>query len=249
MKKKTFLFLFTLLFPFAACNRAEDTSQKGGELVEEETPKHSYKSTMTPFDQLVHAERIVILQNVFNPGAREGFYTRDTRPAAVEIEYNGTKADAWPISHAIGFLHKGCEGTVAVTKTGGGKAEFSAADFRGMYVMLDLRSGAPPVLYNPATKSTVIDFAYAVTGAGEAIYSVVSGSDHNVSELLAKAGWNTGAAYRFVATDKFYIPVEPEAAASGELRGAPGIVNGSFPDLSIAHGKINDVLFIERIAE
>ena len=133
--KRKFLFgfpLFTLLFAFAACSNTADFPT-GGVPADEETPKSSYKNTMPPFDQLVHAERIVILQNVFNPNAREGFYTRDTRPAAVEIEYNGVGTAAYPISHVVDFLHKGCEGTVAVTKNDGGKAEFSAADFLGMY--------------------------------------------------------------------------------------------------------------------
>ncbi|HHX75250.1 MAG TPA: hypothetical protein GX699_10150, partial [Firmicutes bacterium] len=52
--------------------------------------------------------------------------------------------------------------------------------------------------------------------------------------------------YRYVATDKFYIPVEPQERANGEIRGTlSGAINGSFPDLAIASGKINDVLLIE----
>ena len=245
--KIKFLFLFpifALLFAFAACNSAAD-SPKG-----DEPPKEHYRGSMKPLDELVPAERIVILQNVFNPNTREGFFTRETRPAAVEIEYNGGKAAAYPISPVIELLHKGCEGTVAVTKTDGGKAEFSAADFRGMYVIPGLSPEVPPVFYNPATKSAVSDFAYAVTAEGEAIYSVTGGSYHSIHELLAGAGWKTGATYRFVATDKFHIPVTPDAAATGELRGGlSGVVNGSFPDMSIAHGKINDVLYIEPAAE
>ena len=251
MKNKLSLFfsLFALLFIFSACSRTMDFPTSDAP-VEEEAPKSSYKNTMLPFDQLVHTERIVILQNVFNPNAREGFYTRDTRPAAAEIEYNGVGTAAYPINHAVDFLHKGSEGKVVVTKTDGGKAEFSAADFRGMYVIIDWKSDAPPVLYNPTTKSAVTDFAYALTSEGEAIYSVAGNSDHNVNELLAKAGWKTGVSYRFVATDKFHIPVGPEALVTGEIRsGLSGVINGSFPDLSIANGKLNDLLFIEPVVD
>ena len=249
MKKRLLLLLplFILLFTFAACNRAVDSP--GGGAPQEKTSVH-YKSSMKPYDELVPAERIVILQNVFNPDARDGFYTRAARPAAVEIEYNNDKTAAYPISYAIDLLHNGNEGPVTVTKTDGGKAEFPAADFRGMYVILDLRSDTPPVLYNPATKSTATNFAYAVTSEGEAIYSVVSNSDHNVNELLVKAGWAIDATYRVVATDKFHLPLEPEEAITGDLRGAlSGAVNGAFPDMSLAGGRINDVLFIERVVD
>lgn len=249
MKKNYLLFVFMLflilLSVFAACNGPGDSSK--GDTPEGET-HHSYKETMVSVDLITPADRIVILQNVFNPNAREGFYTRETMPAAEVITYSGGNAEAFPISHAIDLLHKGCEGKVAVVKTDGGRTEFSVEDFRGMYVMFDLKSETPPILHNPATKSTATDFAYAVTGAGEVIYSVVSGSYHNIKELLTKAGWDTGATYRFVATDKFHLPVEPGAIAAGELRGAlSGTVNGSFPDLSLANGKINDVLYIELI--
>jgi hypothetical protein len=249
MKKNLLLFLSLsfLLFAFAACNNAA-VSPKDGE-ARAKASDH-YKSAMLPLDQLVPSERLVILQNVFNSNTREGFFTRETRPSAVEIEYNGNKAQAYPMSHAVEFLRKGAAGTVAVTKADGGKAEFSADDFRGMYVIFESGTDTPPVLYNPATKSAVADFAYAVTGEGEAIYSVVSGAYQNVNEMLVNVGWKTDAAYRFVATDKFYVPVDPAAAATGELRGGlSGVVNGSFPDLSFASGKINDVLYIELIVE
>ena len=245
MKTKLLVFLsiFTLLFAFAACSSTSDSPKSDA------PPKEHYKGRMKPIDELVPAERIVILQNVFNPNAREGFYTRETRPAVVEIEYNGGKANAYPISPVIELLHKGCKGTVAVYKTDGGKAEFSANDFRGMYVILE-RPDVPPVFYNPATKSTASGFAYAVTAEGEVIYSVLGGSYHNVNELLARVGWKTDVTYRFVAADKFHLPVAPDAAATGELRGGlSGVVNGSFPDMSLAHGKINDVLYIEPAVE
>jgi len=242
-----FLSLLTLLLTFCSCGGTAGSPENGESTA---MPKEHYRSNMKPLDELTSAERIVILQNVFSPDTREGFYTRETRPSAVEIEFNGKKANAYPMRPVIDLFHKGCEGTIVVTKTDGVKAEFSADDFYGMYAALDLKSGAPPALYNPTTKSAVADFAHAVTSEGEAIYSVVGGSYHNVNELLACVGWKTDAAYRFVATDKFYLPAGPEATVTGELRGGlSGVVNGSFPDLIIAHGKINDVLYIERLAQ
>ena len=249
MNKKLFLFLLlsSLLLVFAACGGKGDSPENNA--AAEEAPGH-YKNAMKPLDELVPAERLVILQNVFNSNAREGFYTRETRPAATVIEYSLGNREAWPISHAVDLLSKGCEGKVVVTKTDGGKAEFSAADFKGMYVMLDFRSDAAPVLYNPATKSTAADFAFAVTSEGEVIYSVVSGTYQNAKELFEKVGWKTDVRYRIVATDKFYVPLEPDGAVTGELRGGlSGVVNGSFPDMRFANGKINDVLYIEPIIE
>ena len=247
MKNKLLLFFFlcTLLSVFVSCSGTGDLPEAG-----EPAKKVHYRGDMKPLDELIPAERIVILQNVFSSDTREGFFTRETRPSATVIEYNRGNKDAYPISHAVDLLQKGCGGTVTVTRADGGKAEFSADDFRGMYVMLDFRSDAPPVLYNPATKSTAADFAYAVTSEGEVIYSVVSGAYQNAKEMLSKVGWKTDVTYRFVATDKFHLPVGPEATATGELRGAlSGVVNGSFPDLSLANGKINDVLYIEPVVE
>ena len=82
----------------------------------------------------------------------------------------------------------------------------------------------------------------------EAVYSVVSGSIHNAAEIIANVGWDADATYRYMATDKFYIPVGPEERATGEIRGTlSGAVNGSFPELKIAGGKINDVIYIEAM--
>ena len=236
--------MLILLFIFAACNTTVDSPESDA------SPKEHYRSTMKPFEELVPSERVVILQNVFNSNTREGFYTRETRPAAVEIEYGGSRTEAYPLNHAIELLHKGVSGTVAVVSSNDGKAEFSAEDFSGMYAIIDFRASIPPTLYNPATGSAAPDFAYAVTSDGEAIYSVDSGSYHNVNELLKKIGWKTDATYRLVATDKFYVPADPAATATGELRGGlSGVVNGSLPDMQAANGKINDILYIERIVE
>ncbi|MCC6147659.1 MAG: hypothetical protein IT308_08850 [Anaerolineaceae bacterium] len=207
----------------------------------------TYKESMLPFEQLVPGDRIVILQNTINYG-REGFYTPETKPAAQTINFNGKPVEAYPMSYPIGFLKNGLTGSVKVFNTGGSEQEISAEEFAGLYIIIDFTSDIPPVLYNPKTGAQLEDFQYASTLQGEAIYSVVSASSHNTKELLAKIGWDPAETYRYVATDKFYIPVGAAEVGTGEVRGTlSGAVNGSFPDLKIASGKINDVIYIEVI--
>jgi hypothetical protein len=88
---------------------------------------------------------------------------------------------------------------------------------------------------------------YALTDKGEALYSVVSGSTYNAAALISSVGWDPDETdYRYMATDRFYITVTPAENETGEVRGTlSGAVNGSFPDLKVASGKINDVIYIE----
>jgi hypothetical protein len=205
----------------------------------------TYKETMVPFDQLVPAERIVILQNTINY-SREGFYNKDNKPATEDIKYKDTTTAAYPISYALAFLTNDYSGEFTVTNNDRSTKTIASDDFAGLYVLIDFTSNAPPVLYNPETGTELTDFLFATTSNGEAIYSVVSGSIHNAAEIIASVGWDEQATYRYVATDKFYIPVGPAERATGEIRGTlSGAVNGSFPDLAIASGKINDVIYIE----
>ncbi len=209
----------------------------------------TYKESMLPFEQLLPGNRIVILQNTINYG-REGFYTEQTKPATQEIDFNGNQVAAYPISYPITFLKNNLGGNLQIVNSDGSEQEISAEEFAGMYIIIDFTSDAPPVLYNPQTGTELNDFQYALTSQGEAIYSVVSGSNHNTKELLTKVGWDPAATYRYVATDKFYFPVGAEEVATGEVRGTlSGAVNGSFPDLKIAGGKINDLIYIEVIEE
>lgn len=209
----------------------------------------TYKDTMLPFDQLPPGNRIVILQNTINYG-REGFYTPETRPVTQEISYKGASVAAYPMTYALAFLKNGSAGALKITSTSGAEQEMTAEEFTGLFIIIDFTSDAPPVLYNPDTGAELTDFLFAVTAEGEAIYSVVSSSIHNAAELIASVGWDANATYRYMATDKFYFPVGPAEAATGEVRGTlSGAVNGSFPDLKIASGKINDLVYIEVIEE
>ncbi|NLO26351.1 MAG: hypothetical protein GX114_09490, partial [Clostridiales bacterium] len=78
----------------------------------------TYKETMVPFDQLVPAERIVILQNTINY-SREGFYSADNKPATEDIEYKGDTVAVYPITYALDFLTKGSSGDLTVTNNDG----------------------------------------------------------------------------------------------------------------------------------
>ncbi len=205
----------------------------------------TYKESMLPFDQLIPGNRIVILQNTISYG-REGFYTAETKPVTQAINYAGNPVDAYPMSYPIAFLKNDLTGTLKVFNNDGSEQEISADDFSGLFIIIDFTSDAAPVLYNPESGTELKDFLYAVTSQGEAIYSVVSASNHNTKDLLTKVGWDPAETYRYVATDQFYIPVGVPEVGTGEIRGTfSGAVNGNFPDLKIASGKINDVIYIE----
>ncbi len=209
----------------------------------------SYKDTMLAFDQLVPDARIVILQNALN-FSREGFYTDETKPVSEDIVYKGETVAAYPMHYVLAFLTNGSEGMVTVTNNDGTSQTITADDFAGLYAVIDFTSDTAPLLYNPETGTELADLLFAVTEEGEAIYSVVSSATYNAAEVIADVGWDTSVTYRYVATDQFYIPVSPSENATGEIRGTlSGAVNGSFPDLKIASGKINDVLYIEVTSE
>jgi len=252
------LLLLMLVIPAACSSEAPAAPEESGEAPAggeesaaggEGEAQPTYKEIMVPYDELVPTARIVLLQNAIN-FSREGFYTADNKPVPEEITYNGETVAAYPISYAADFLINGTSGDLTITNNDGSTQAISAADFAGLYVIIDFTSDAPPVLYNPESGTTITDFLFAVTAEGEAIYSVVSGSIYNAAEIIANVGWDPEASYHYVATDKFHIPVGPAENATGEIRGTlSGAINGSFPDLAIASGKINDVIFIEPMEE
>ena len=215
----------------------------------EESADGHYKSTMKPFEELIPSDRIVILQNALNYG-REGFYTEETKPVTESISYQEEEVQAYSISYALDFLNAEVEGMVKVV-TEAEEVEVEAEDFAAMYVIIDdFQSGNKPVLYNPETETEVVDFLYAITENGEGVYSIVTEKDDNVMALLEKMGWETTETYRLVATDKFYIPITPEDYDDGELRGSlSGSINASFPEMTIAGGKMNDIFYFERVVE
>ncbi|MCL1802868.1 MAG: hypothetical protein FWG30_04395 [Eubacteriaceae bacterium] len=246
--RKYALMLAVLLTLTASCSPAASTStneNKEGE----QTAAPTYKDTMLPFEQLIASNRIIILQNAINY-SRPGFYDSDTKPQAENIELHGEEIAAYPMGYALAFLHSELTGAVSVFNVNGESVEIGSEDFAGMYAIVEFESSSPPMLYNPETGTSAVDFSYAITSNGEAIYSVASNSIHSASGLISLIGWDTGKTYRYVATDKFYIPVGPEDNEAGEIRGTlSGAINASFPNLAIASGKINDVIYIEEAIE
>lgn len=245
MKKKLLVLLTVLVMLVGAvamtgCGEKEQEFEPGTD--------HTYKDSMVPFDELVSAERVVILQNTLNFGMT-GFYTSETAPVTESITYNGAATDAYPITYTLDFLTNEVKGDVTVIDADGAEATFSAEEFAGMYAIVDFMSSEPVVLYNPATGAETTIKA-AKTSEGEGIYSIVADSAVPTADMLAACGWNTDAELRLVATDKFYIPVAPEYLAIGELRGTlSGALTASFADMVIASGKLNDPVYFEKIVE
>lgn len=241
MKKKYLVVLFALILTlaFTACRAEEEVTPEPG-------TDHTYKDLMKPFNELTPANRIVIIQNTLNFGMT-GFYTEETKPETKTISYKGKDTKAYPISYTLDFLKNEIKGDVTVTDTEGKKLIFSAKDFSAMYAIADFTSGDPVILYNPDTnKETTL--ASAITSEGEGIYSVTADTAHNTADIMKACGWKEDVTYRLVATDQFYIPVEPEYLKAGELRGTlSGAVNASFQGMTIASGKLNDPVYFEQI--
>lgn len=244
--KKRILALLTVMVMLIGCIAMTGCGEKEQEF--EPGTDHTYKDSMVPFDELVPAERIVIIQNTLNFGMT-GFYTSETAPVAETISYNGASVEAYPITYTLDFLTKGIKGDVKVVDADGAEKTIAADDFKGMYVVVDFMSSEPVVLYNPAT-GTSTTLSYAVTSKGEGIYSIVADTAVSTADMMNNCGWGTEEEVRLVATDKFYIPVAPEYLAIGELRGTlSGALTASFQDMVIASGKLNDPVYFEKIVE
>ena len=92
---------------------------------EEEVPAETlYRDAMIPFEELVPAERIVILQNTLNFG-REGFYTEETKPVTEEVKLDGQTVAAYKLTYALNFLTFGYENGAAVVDAAGNETTFS----------------------------------------------------------------------------------------------------------------------------
>ena len=150
------LLLLMLVIPAACSSEAPAAPEESGEAAaggeesaagEEGEAQPTYKEIMVPYDELVPTARIVLLQNAIN-FSREGFYTADNSLFRRD-HYNGETVAAYPISYAADFLINGTSGDLTITNNDGGTQAISAADFAGLYVIIDFTSDAPPVLYNP----------------------------------------------------------------------------------------------------
>ena len=163
-----FMLLLAIVLSLAACggsSAAETTAateKKPAEekkslpvatqAAEEEVPAETlYRDAMIPFEELVPAERIVILQNTLNFG-REGFYTEETKPVTEDVTLDGQTVAAYKLTYALNFLTFGYENGAAVVDAAGNETAFSKEELEGSYVYIeDFQSYTLPVLFNPAT--------------------------------------------------------------------------------------------------
>ena len=216
---------------------------------EEDVPKETlYKDAMIPFEDIIPAERIVILQNTLNFG-REGFYTEETKPVTEEVNLDGQTVAAYKLTYALDFLTFGYENGAQVVNAAGEVLEFTKEDLEGSYVYIEgFQSYTLPVLFNPATGVKVVDFDHFITD-NEMVISIITEQSRRCMNMFEMVGWDTTTAtYHVMATDKFFVPATPVDYDDGEIRGAlSGSVNGTFPEMVPAQGKINDVVYIEKV--
>ena len=255
MKKFLAVILAAMMaMSLAACGSSEPASSEEEkkqlpvtETNPEETPAPLYKDIMKPYSEIQHGKRIIFIQNtlVFS---REGVFTEAETPVAETVSYNGADYNGYPMAATTKHLTEANTGDVTVYTRDGASSTVAAADFEAMTVLIDdFQSGNNPVLMG-ADGTAIENFEYAVMANGEVIASIVTEEEYNVNEHLQKYGWDNTKTYNLVATDVFYIPITPEDYDEGGLRGAlSGAINANFPDMIIATGKLNDVVFIEEI--
>ena len=217
---------------------------------EEDIPAETlYRDAMVPFEELIPAERIIILQNTVNFG-REGFYTEATKPVTEEVELDGQTVGAYKLTYALDFLTFGYENGATVVDEAGNETAFSKEELEGAYVYIEgFQSYTLPVLFNPATGAKVVDFDHLITDNKEMVISIITEQSRRCVDMFELLGWDTTTAtYHVMATDKFFVPATPLDYDDGEIRGAlSGSVNGTFPEMVPAQGKINDVVYIEKV--
>ena len=216
---------------------------------EENVPKETlYKDAMIPFEDIIPAERIVILQNTLNFG-REGFYTEETKPVTEDVTLDGQTVAAYKLTYALDFLTFGYENGAQVVNASGEVQEFTKEELEGSYVYIEgFQSYTLPVLFNPTTGAKVVDFDHLLTD-NEMVISIITEQSRRCMDMFEMVGWDTTTAtYHVMATDKFFVPATPVDYDDGEIRGAlSGSVNGTFPEMVPAQGKINDVVYIEKV--
>ena len=255
MKKLIALIMaLAVAMSMAACGSSEPASSEEGKKQlpvstpdPEETTAPLYKDIMVPYGEIQHGKRIIIMQNtlVFS---REGVFTEAETPVAETVSFNGADYNGYPMTATTKHLIEAPAGDVTVYTTDGSTATVKAEDFEAMKVLIDdFQSGNSPVLL-AVNGNAIENFDYAIMPNGEVIASIITEQEYNVNEHLQKYGWDNTKTYNLVATDVFYIPFTPEDYDEGGLRGAlSGAINANFPDMIIATGKLNDVVFIEEI--
>lgn len=258
MKKLFALILaLALILSMAACGASEPASgeeEKKQLPVTNEAPADGgeethYKATMKAYSDIQHGKRLVILQNTLQ-FSREGITTAADAAVAESATYKDAAYISYAMTYATRHLIEAPAGDVTIYTTTGESKTVSADAFTAMKVLIDdFQSGNSPILL-AADGTAIENFDHAVMANGEGIFSIVTEQEVNVNDLLLQYGWDNTKTYNLVATDVFYIPITPEDYDEGGLRGAlSGAINASFVDMTIAMGKLNDVVFIEQIVE
>lgn len=240
----------------AACSSSEPASSEEEkkqlpvtETETEEAAEPLYKDIMKPYSEIQHGKRIIFIQNtlVFS---REGIMTEAETPVAETVSYNGADYNGYPMTATTKYITGGEEakGPVSVYDTNGAEFVMTVDEFNGITTLIDdFQSGNSPILLKE-DGTAIENFDYAILSNGEVVASIITEQEYNVNEQLQKYYWDNTATYNLVATDVFYIPITPEDYDEGGLRGAlSGAINANFPDMIIATGKLNDVVFIEEI--
>ena len=254
MKKLIALILvLAMALSLAACGGADAEEKKELPVVtqpsEEDVPEETlYKDAMIPFEDLIPAERIVVLQNAVNFG-REGFYTEETKPVTEDVVLDGQNVAAYKLTYALQFLTFGYENGAAVVDEAGNETTFTKDELEAAYVYIEgFQSYTLPVVFIPGTDVKVADFDHLIT-ENEMVISIITEQSRRCVDMFEMLGWDTtSATYHVMATDKFFVPATPVDYDDGEIRGAlSGSVNGTFPEMVPAQGKINDVLYLEKV--
>ena len=136
-----------------------------------------------------------------------------------------------------------------VVNAAGEVQEFTKEELEGSYVYIEgFQSYTLPVLFNPTTGAKVVDFDHLMTD-NEMVISIITEQSRRCMDMFEMVGWDTTiATYHVMATDKFFVPATPVDYDDGEIRGAlSGSVNGTFPEMVPAQGKINDVIYVEKV--
>ena len=254
MKKWIALILvLALCLPLAACGGADPEEKKelpvATQPIEEDVPEETlYKDAMIPFEDLIPAERIVILQNAVN-FSREGFYTEENKPVTEAVMLDGAEVEAYKLTYALQFLTFGYENGAKVVNEAGDVLEMTKDELEAAYVYIEgFQSYTLPVVFIPGTDIKVVDFDHLIT-ENEMVISIITEQSRRCVDMFDMLGWDTtSATYHVMATDKFFVPATPVDYDDGEIRGAlSGSVNGTFPEMVPAQGKINDVLYLEKV--
>ena len=254
MKKIIALILVLVMaLSLAACTGTDTEEKKDLPVAtqpsEEDVPEETlYKDAMIPFEDLIPAERIVVLQNAVNFG-REGFYTEETRPVTEAVMLDGAEVQAYKLTYALQFLTFGYENGAQVVSEAGDILEMTRDELDAAYVYIEgFQSYTLPVVFIPGTDVKVVDFDRLIT-ENEMVVSIITEQSRRCVDMFDMLGWDTtSATYHVMATDKFFVPATPVDYDDGEIRGAlSGSVNGTFPEMVPAQGKINDVLYLEKV--